>query len=221
MVEPAPRGVPDATVGRLPGYLRALTELTEQGVRSISSEDLAAVVGVRSAQLRKDLSHLGSYGVRGVGYDVAMLSAQIAGELGLADRLSLVVVGMGNLGRALSSYDGFTPRGFEVVALVDEDPQVIGTVVGGRRVVSMADLRRSGLVPAIGVVTTPAHAAQHVVDELVALGVRSILNFAPCRVEVPEEVAVRTVDVATELLILAFHHHHRADAARDAEVDAG
>lgn len=201
--------VPEATVGRLPLYLRALTTLHDQGITSISSEELASRSGVRSTQLRKDLSHLGSYGVRGVGYDVERLAAQIADELGLTQEWPVVIVGMGNLGRALASYGGFSGRGFRIVALVDDDPDVVGTVVEGLTVTTLGELAANGPTVAIGVITTPAPAAQAVAQELVALGVRSLLNFAPGHLGVPEDVDVRSVDLATELQILAFHEQRR------------
>lgn len=202
-------GVPEATVGRLPLYLRALTGLHDQGITSIASEELASRSGVRSTQLRKDLSHLGSYGVRGVGYDVELLAAQIAQELGLTQEWPVVIVGMGNLGRALAAYGGFSGRGFRIVALVDDDPDVVGTVVEGLTVTTLADLATKGPTVAIGVITTPAPAAQSVADELVAIGVRSLLNFAPGHLVVPDGVDVRGVDLATELQILAFHEQRR------------
>lgn len=209
-------------MGRLPLYLRALTPLHDQGITSIASEELAALAGVRSTQLRKDLSHLGTYGVRGVGYDVALLAAQIAEELGLTQEWPVVIVGMGNLGRALASYGGFSGRGFRIVALADDDPDVVGTDVEGLTVATLADVAASGLAVAIGVITTPAPAAQAVADQLVAMGVRSILNFAPGHLTVPDEVDVRGVDLATELQILAFHEQRRlmADPAA-AELTGG
>lgn len=213
------RGVPEATVGRLPGYLRALGVLGERGVSSISSEELAEVAGVRSAQLRKDLSYLGSYGVRGVGYDVAQLSAQIAQELGLTQEWPVVIVGAGNLGRALAAYRGFSTRGFRIVALADDDPDVIGTTVEGLQVRTLDALAASGQHLAIGVITTPAAPAQAVADRLVSLGVRSILNFAPTVLSVPEGVDVRKVDLATELQILAFHEQRRAVAGEPIEPE--
>jgi redox-sensing transcriptional repressor len=218
MAEPARRGVPEATVGRLPAYLRALTACAAQGTTSISSEELAAAAGVRSAQLRKDLSHLGSYGVRGVGYDVERLSSQIAGELGLTQEWPVVIVGLGNLGRALAAYGGFSERGFRVVALVDEDPAVVGRTVQGLTVQTLTQLAEAGTPVAIGVITTPADQAQDVADRLVALGVRSVLNFAPAVLSVPADVAVRKVDLATELQILAFHEQRRAAARGPQEV---
>ncbi len=218
MAEPARRGVPDATVERLPGYLRALGQVSRQGLTSISSEELAQAAGVSSAQLRKDLSHLGSYGVRGVGYDVGQLSAQISDQLGLTQDWPVVIVGLGNLGRALAAYRGFSTKGFRIVALADTDDAagVVGQEVEGLRVQTLGDLAASGEPIAIGVITTPAEAAQQVAEALVSLGVRSILNFAPARLSVPAGVDVRQVDLATELQILAFHEQRRASAARSA-----
>lgn len=218
MAETARRGVPEATVGRLPGYLRALSALTEQGRRSVSSEGLAALAGVRSAQVRKDLSHLGSYGVRGVGYDVARLSQQISAELGLSQDWPVLIVGMGNLGRALASYGGLATRGFRVVALADRDPEVVGTTVEGLRVGRLEDLDPLLTPVSVGVITTPADQAQAVADQLVALGVRSILTFAPGVLSVPADVDVRAVDLGTELQILAFHQHQRSLAQAEAET---
>lgn len=219
--EPARREVPEATVGRLPAYLRALTHSGERGVRSISSEELAAVSGVRSTQLRKDLSHLGSYGVRGVGYDVAQLTAQITAELGLTKEWSVVIVGLGNLGRALAAYRGFTGRGFRIVALADDDPTIIGEVIQGLTVQTLDDLQASGAGAAFGVITTPASQAQQVADRLVTLGVRSILNFAPAVLVLPDGVALRTVDLATELQILAFHQQRRSPGLPDSSEEVG
>ncbi len=203
----ARRGIPDATVARLPGYLRALTTLARGAVASVSSERLAAVAGVSPTMLRKDLSHLGSYGVRGVGYDVERLATEISSALGLTQDWPVAIVGMGNLGRALAAYRGFAERGFRVIALLDGDPSVVGDVVAGQEVRAMSDLsdlvERSGL--AIGVIATPEHGAQNACDALVEAGVRSVLNFAPAVLSVPDGVVVRKVDLSTELQILAFH----------------
>ena len=218
MAESTRRGVPEATVGRLPGYLRALTDLAEGGRAFVASEDLAQLLGIRSAQVRKDLSALGSYGVRGVGYDVARLSDQIAAELGLARQRAVVIVGLGNLGRALAAYGGLAPRGFEVVALVDTDPALVGTEVEGLTVRRLCDLDPARTLLDVGVITTPAEAAQEVADVLVGMGVRSILNFAPVVLRVPEDVHVRAVDLSTELQILAFHEHQRLLAGAGEEA---
>lgn len=200
-------------MGRLPAYLRELTSTAELGITSISSEELAAAAGVRSAQLRKDLSHLGSYGVRGVGYDVERLAAQIAGELGLTREWSVVIVGLGNLGRALAAYSGFSGKGFRIVALADADEAIVGEVVQGLRVQTLQELALVRTPVAIGVITTPADQAQVVADHLVQLGVRSILNFAPSVLSVPADVSVRKVDLAMELQILAFHEQRRMPPA--------
>lgn len=201
------RGVPDVSVARLPGYLRALNALAEDGIGSVSSEELATAAGVSSAKLRKDLSHLGSYGVRGVGYDVDRLAYEISLALGLTQVWPVAIVGMGNLGRALAAYGGFLTRGFRIIALLDHDPAVIGKKVAGLPVEPMSALPRlvaeNGL--AIGVIATPHGSAQAVADQLVAAGVQSILNFAPGVLSLPDDVMVRKVDLATELQILAFH----------------
>ena len=136
----AKRGIPDATVARLPGYLRALDGFVTQGIGSVSSEELAHSAGVSSAKLRKDLSHLGSYGVRGVGYDVAHLTYQISRALGLTHDWPVLIVGMGNLGRALASYGGFATKGFKVVALLDRDPTLVGQQLDDLRVQPMTEL---------------------------------------------------------------------------------
>ncbi len=201
-------------MARLPGYLRALTALAGDGVVSVSSEELAAAAGVSSAMLRKDLSHLGSYGVRGVGYDVDRLASEIAAVLGLTQDWPVAIVGMGNLGRALAAYRGFAERGFRVIALVDHDEQVVGEEVAGTRVRPTTDLpdlvASEGL--AIGVIATPPEGAQEACDVLVAAGVRSVLNFAPVVLAVPDDVVVRSVDLSTELQILAFHGQRLAVA---------
>jgi len=218
-------GIPDATVARLPVYLRALTSLAEEGVATVSSDELAAAAGVGSAKLRKDLSHLGSYGTRGVGYDVEYLVYQISRELGLTQDWRVVIVGAGNLGHALANYGGFASRGFTVVALLDASDVLVGETVAGlvvRPVAELEDVVRSGGAH-IGVVATPATAAQQVCDRLVAAGVTSVLNFAPCVLDVPAHVMVRKVDLSTELQILAFHEQRRvaAELAGDALDVAG
>ena len=203
----ARREIPETSVARLPGYLRALTSLARDGIASVSSEELATAAGVSSAKLRKDLSHLGSYGVRGVGYDVERLASEITSVLGLTQDWPVAIVGMGNLGRALAAYRGFAERGFRVIALLDGDPRLVGEEVADQRVRPMEDLPRlvahDGL--AIGVIATPPEGAQQACDDLVAAGVRSVLNFAPAVLAVPEGVVVRKVDLSTELQILAFH----------------
>ena len=218
----AGRHVPDATVARLPLYLRALNELAATSRGTLSSQELATAAGVGSAKLRKDLSHLGSYGTRGVGYDVGHLIEQISAELGLTLRRTVVLVGVGNLGRALAGYGGFASRGLAVAALLDVDPATVGQRVGDLRVQHLDELgavvQQTGA--SIGIVATPAPSAQQVCDRLVAAGVTSILNFAPVVLVVPGEVDVRRVDLAQELQILAFHEHRKARLDPGAVVEA-
>ncbi len=206
----AKRSVPDATVSRLPVYLRSLVALQEAGVTTVSSRDLASRSGVTSAQLRKDLSFLGSYGRRGVGYEVAELRGRIEERIGLAQRRPVVIIGAGKLGRALADYAGLDERGFWVAALLDNDPAVVGTSAAGVPILDveqleavMVDLAEAG--PCIGVVATPAPVAQQVAERLVAAGVSAILSFAPTPLTLSPEVDVRRVDLAVELQILAFH----------------
>src|SRR5215213_5981763 len=208
----SPTRIPEATVARLPVYLRALNSLLETEIRTCSSEELAAAAGVNSAKLRKDLSHLGSYGTRGVGYDVEYLRYQIAREIGLTQDWPVVIVGIGNLGHALANYSGFTSRGFRTVALLDADEARQGELVAGLKIRPFTELsvivRQHGV--AIGVIATPAIAAQSVCDHMIAAGIRSILNFAPTVLSVPTGVDVRMVDLSSELQILAYHEQRKS-----------
>jgi redox-sensing transcriptional repressor len=209
------RDIPEATVARLPVYLRALTTLSEQGIGTCSSEELAVAAGVNSAKLRKDLSYLGSYGTRGVGYDVDYLRYQIAREIGVTQDWPVVIVGIGNLGHALANYSGFRSRGFRVVALLDADPERHQEVVAGVDVRPFDDLEQIVATHgvAIGVIATPAVAAQDVADRMVAAGISSILNFAPVVLSVPDGVDVRKVDLSIELQILAYHEQRKTQGA--------
>jgi redox-sensing transcriptional repressor len=209
------RAIPEATVGRLPVYLRALVEIAEGGGTTVSSEHLAEAAGVNSAKLRKDLSHLGSYGTRGVGYDVAYLIHQVRRELGLTQHWPVVIAGIGNLGHALANYRGFAERGFLAAALVDADPEKVGERIEGlaiRHIDELPEIVREH-ASAIGVISTPAAAAQDVADRMVAAGIRSILNFAPVVLAVPEGVSVRKVDLAIELQILTYYEQRKATLA--------
>jgi len=212
-VRAADRYVPEATVARLATYFWVLSAMGEEArSTTISSEELAAAAGVNSAMLRKDLSYLGSYGIRGVGYDIATLTGQIARTLGLTGHRSVALIGVGNLGQALAGYDGFASRGFRIAALLDADPSRVGTVLRGlkiRHVDDLADVVRDEQI-AIGVIATPAAAAQDVCDALVCAGVTSILNFAPTVLSVPAHVDIRKVDLAAELQILSFHESRKS-----------
>ena len=212
------RRVPEATIARLPVYLRALLEMPERA-GFVSSDDLAAMAGVNAAQVRKDLSHLGSYGVRGVGYEVDHLVRQVSRELGVVDDRAVAIVGLGNLGRALAGYDGFRGRGFRVVAAFDTDPSKVGTQVSGvlvHHALELVEVCRR-LSVAIGIVSTPREFAQETTNRLVEAGVVSVLNFAPVVLQVPAHVSLRQVDLAAELQILGFYERtSRRDEVRDA-----
>ena len=209
------RAIPEAAVARLAVYLRVLSSLDEQGTGTVSSEELAAFAGVNSAKLRKDLSYIGSYGTRGVGYEVGVLIGQIERTLGLTRKHRVAVVGIGNLGHALANYGGFLNRGFPVAALFDLDPDLLDVPVGGipvNAVEDIVDVCREREVT-IGVIATPAEGAQEVCDRLVEGGVVCILNFAPVVLQVPEHVEVRKVDLAVEMQILSFHVARRNQEA--------
>jgi redox-sensing transcriptional repressor len=216
------RRIPEATVARLPVYLQLLVEQAELGIDSISSDGLAELAGVNAAKVRKDLSYLGSYGTRGVGYEVDYLVYQIRRELGLDHAWPVVIVGAGNLGHALAGYGGFNERGFPVAGIVDIDPAKLDTVVGGVRVRPLSDLGHivSSKGVSIGVVATPPGAAQDAADKLVKVGVTSILNFAPVVLSVPPGVTVRKVDLAVELQILSYHEQRRAATAASGQLHA-
>jgi redox-sensing transcriptional repressor len=209
------RRIPEATVARLPVYLQILVEQAELGIDNISSDGLAELAGVNAAKVRKDLSYLGSYGTRGVGYEVDYLVYQIRRELGLDHDWPVVIVGAGNLGQALAGYGGFNERGFPVAGIVDIDPAKVDTVVGGARVRPLGDLGQivASKGVSIGVIATPPSAAQDAADRLVKAGVTSILNFAPVVLSVPPGVTVRKVDLAVELQILSYHEQRRAVTA--------
>ncbi len=199
--------IPRVTVERLPIYLQCLDELPNSS-DWISSERLAAMAGVNPAQVRKDLSYLGSYGVRGVGYDVDHLRQQIERELGSC---RVAIVGAGNLGAALANYPGFDERGFEVAGMFDVDEAKIGTKVNGVVVEPISDLPDAVIdrKVAIGIIATPGHAAQEVADRLAEAGVQSILNFAPVVLHCGDDVDIRRVDLSTELQVLSFYLRHK------------
>jgi redox-sensing transcriptional repressor len=187
-------------------YYRVLEEVHAEGRRMISSLRLAEREGVTSAQVRKDLSSFGSFGRRGLGYNVEHLRSSIRTILGLDRRWRVALVGAGNVGSALVAYRGFREQGFEIVAVFDRDPQRIGATIGGLAVQDVASLPAAAAACPfdIGVIATPTRAAQEVADALVAAGIRGILNFAPRKLFVPEGVSLRTVDMAMEFEGLSF-----------------
>jgi redox-sensing transcriptional repressor len=216
------RVIPEATVARLPVYLRALLDLAENhGAVTVSSEDLASLAGVNAAKVRKDLSYLGSYGTRGVGYDIEYLLYQITRELGLTQDWPAAIIGIGNLGRALASFKGFSERGFRIVALFDVDDDVVGREVGGLKVKHLDDVKETVAETGIciGIITTPPAAAQEVAERVVDAGIKSILNFAPAVVNVPPDVNVRKVDLSIELQILSFYQQRMQAIATAREAN--
>lgn len=217
-----PRAIPEATVARLAIYLRVIGNLIEDQHDVISSEELARTAGVNSAKLRKDLSFLGSFGTRGVGYDLSTLRDRIAEVLGVSEKRGVVIVGIGNLGHALAGYGGFASRGFHVAGLFDADHLRAGERIGEQYVRPMNELAEIVDIGdvAIGIIATPTHGAQSVAEALVAAGVTSILNFAPVVLSVPEGIDVRKVDLASELQILSFHERRKAGLSRPQAGDA-
>lgn len=203
--------IPKATVARLPLYLQCLQSMADAEI-TVSSETLAQLANLNPAKVRKDLSYLGSHGVRGVGYDRLHLCLQIKRELGLVEAWPVVIVGVGNLGSALANYGGFGAAGFSIAGIYDADPKKVGTVVDEHVVQSFdelpADVRRKKI--AMAIITTPAGAAQEVADVLIAAGITSILNFAPAVLQTPEGVECRHVDLATELQILSYYQARQA-----------
>lgn len=207
---PPARRIPEATVARLPIYQRLLLELVRSGTGTVSSEQLAAMAGVNASKVRKDLSFLGSFGTRGSGYDAEFLLTQIDRELGLDGDWPVVIVGIGNLGRALANAPGFTSRGFRVAALFDVEPGLVGTRVRGVPISHLDEFEAvvAADQPAIGVIATPAADAQAVADRMVRAQVRAILNFASRVLSVPAGVLVRDVDLSIELQVISFHLSH-------------
>jgi len=203
--------LPEAALSRLTIYQRALVELNDSDIKTVSSRELAEITGSNESKVRKDLSYLGSYGTRGVGYETNRLIKEIGVVLGGGQPRPAVLVGIGNLGRALSQYEGFEVSGFPIVGLVDTDPNVVGETINGLKVKRLDQMEElvAQTSAVLGIVTTPSTAAQEVVDCLVKAGIMSILNFAPVVVDVVEEVEVRKVDLATELQILGYYDHLR------------
>jgi len=177
----------------------------------VSSANLAEAANLNPAKVRKDLSYLGSNGIRGVGYDRIQLCYEIRGHLGLNQEAPVVIVGAGNLGSALANYGGFSSSGFYIVGVYDLDPSRIGTTINNQEIQHIhhleADVAHHKVT--MGVITTPPGAAQDTAERMIAAGIRSILNFAPTVIQVPEGVDVRRVDLSTELQILSYYESRR------------
>lgn len=199
--------IPEATIIRLSVYSRHLTEVDRKGIVTISSGDIAEGVGVSPAQVRKDLAYFGEFGTRGVGYNVKDLHRHILKILGLSQDWSVCLVGMGNLGLALTTYKGFRERGFIITSIFDNDPEKIGTVVNGVEVMpvdKLVEVAKANKTQ-IGIIAVPSQFAQETADKLVEAGVQAILNFAPVVLNVPPEVELRNVDLAVNLEVLTFN----------------
>ena len=195
------------TIRRLSIYTRCLLQLEEDGVKAISSQELADRFNLNSAQVRKDLAYFGEFGVRGIGYYVSGLKAELQRILGLDRDWPVALVGLGNLGSALFHYKGFSRQGFRIAVVFDDDPAKIGREIGGVPIVSTLDLAREVKARAIqiAVLAVPADAAQAVTDELVAAGIKAVLNFAPARLRVPKDTRLKNVDLSIELETLSFY----------------
>ncbi len=199
--------IPEMTIRRLSVYARCLLQLEEDGVKTISSQELAERFNLNSAQVRKDLAHFGEFGVRGIGYYVAGLKAELQKILGLDREWRVALVGFGNLGSALFNYKGFTRAGFRISAIFDDDPQKIGRAIDGVPVLSLSDLGREAKARGlqIGIIAVPAESAQPVMDAMVAAGIKAILNFAPSRLKVVKDARLKNVDLSIELETLSFY----------------
>ena len=198
--------IPDATVRRLSLYLRFLEEFERSGVTSVASVALAERGGTTAAQVRKDLSHLGSYGKRGLGYSVAELTEVLRGVLGLDCSWRVALLGAGRIGTALFEYEPFRRRGFHITTVIDGDPRKVGTKLGPVRIRGPHELEDALCEDGIDlvIVAVPAPAAQELVDRVVAAGVKAVLNYAPAQLRLPSDVALRNVSMLVELESLSY-----------------
>jgi redox-sensing transcriptional repressor len=199
--------IPEMTIRRLSIYTRCLLQLEEDGVETISSQDLAERFNLNSAQVRKDLAYFGEFGVRGIGYYVTKLKVELQRILGLDREWPVALVGLGNLGSALFHYKGFSRQGFRIAVVFDDDPAKAGRDIEGVPIVATTDIAREVKARAIqiAILAIPAEAAQVVTDQLVAAGIKSVLNFAPARLRVPKEARLKHVDLSIELETLSFY----------------
>jgi redox-sensing transcriptional repressor len=199
--------IPEMTIRRLSVYTRCLLQLEEDGVRTVSSQELADRFNLNSAQVRKDLAYFGEFGVRGIGYYVAGLKAELQRILGLDREWAVALVGFGNLGSALFHYKGFSRQGFRIAVIIDDDPAKTGREVDSVPIVSTRDMARELKTRSIqvAIVAVPVESAQAVTDQLVAAGIKAVLNFAPTRLRVGREVRLKNVDLSIELETLSFY----------------
>jgi redox-sensing transcriptional repressor len=199
--------VPEVVVERLPQYLRALAQLESSGIDVISSQQLGELLQVTPAQIRKDLSYFGRFGKQGRGYSISHLLERLRNILGLDQTWNVAVIGVGRLGRSIISYPGFEPEGFRVVCAFDSDPAVVGQVAGGLTVNSFTDYAEIAERERvqIAIVAVPAAVAQTVIDDLVAAGVKAILNYAPKSALTPPDVRIRNVDPVVSLQSMTYY----------------
>ena len=199
--------IPEPTIERLSAYLQCVRALRADGQTSAPSAEIARRTGIHAAQLRKDLSYFGEFGKPGLGYDLAALEAHLARIMGLDKERDVLLVGAGNLGRALSSYTGFGRRGFRIVAAFDVDEAIIGGALGDCPIYALSELKtvNARLKSEVGIVAVPSAAAQFAVEQLVAARARAILNFAPIAVKVPAGITVRNVDLTSQMEILSYY----------------
>jgi redox-sensing transcriptional repressor len=198
---------PDIVVGRLPIYLRALTLMAEEGREITSSQELSEKLGISSAQIRKDLSHFGEFGKQGTGYEIAYLRDQLKRILNVERTWPVALVGYGDLGHALANYAGFTPKGFEIVAVFDDAPHKIGQQVAGKEVRDLAQLPQvvRNKDVRVAIIAVPSAAAQKVADLLVESGIKAILTYAPINISVPSDVQVQYIDPAAHLQHMTYY----------------
>lgn len=208
--------IPDIVIRRLPIYVRTLNALADADVGSVSSEELADLIGVTAAQIRRDLSYFGKFGKQGKGYDTGFLAMTISRILRLDRQWPVALVGLGNLGRAIANYRGFSPSSFSIVALFDRNPRNVGHVVNGMEI--LPDIHLSDTITRerikIGIIATPRTYAQEIADQMVAGGVEAILNYAPVILKVPDTVTIREIDPVSALQSMTYYVHDRSTASR-------
>jgi redox-sensing transcriptional repressor len=199
--------IPDIVVGRLPIYLRALQRMLAENRHVTSSQELGERLGISAAQIRKDLSQFGEFGKQGTGYSIDYLAEQIRQILHIDRVWDIAVVGAGDIGSAVARYQGFANRGMQVAMVFDNDPAKIGTQVGSFTVQDTADLestiKRAGIK--VAMIATPSEKAQEVSDQLIAAGVKAILNYAPINLNVTEDVRVQYIDPVIHLQRMTYY----------------
>jgi redox-sensing transcriptional repressor len=202
-----PIEIPAVVIDRLPVYARALTLLEDQSRDVVSSQELGLLLGVTPAQIRKDLSYFGRFGKQGRGYNVQRLAQELRQILGLDRQWSMILVGVGHLGQAILTYDGFQPQGFIIIDAFDVDEHVVGTQVGGLEIRPASELREylETRQIDIGIVAVPGTAAGPIINDLIAGGIRSILNYAATSVPVPDRVQIKNIDPVLALQSMTFY----------------